>query len=417
LRPFVVEAHPRFAITRLRPGEYAFEFAWPGVGSRLSDRWQLTSGQTIDIGTVDLAPTAAVSGTVIDGNEQPLRSVRVRILRPGGGVAASVLERMTDANGAFEFPRVVPADYDVELFSEAMGWQSLSSDQLHLLDGQRVSRAIQFTGTQCALTIDIEPPADRSTTYVLTLPVSDRRIQLPLPLATGADTVTTTYRSVPCTGLAAVESVTGEAAAVYSAPLKPGDVHLLVPSTDHAVRDVRFLIEGKPLDGATLWAIPRESSETVSRVRRENVTDPAGRARLFMSQIDDVVLYAHRDQNTLVVGRPRFDRTGGALVVDLPSRHLYGVVRNHDGVAQAGLQYLASLVTGPGESLPTSAVTSFKGVTDAEGRIQVPGLGEGKWNITVIYDRSIPPKQVGKQFELKASHRGLTRIDVETPSR
>ena len=106
----------------------------------------------------------------------------------------------------------------------------------------------------------------------------------------------------------------------------------------------------------------------------------------------------------------------GAWELDLPARGVIGVVRDRVGKPVAGVSFGGNRVVSDGTlsgGLPSSAITVFKGVTNADGTFEVLGLADGKWSIHFNANALTPPLSHSLEVQLPISKSDPTTIDVK----
>jgi hypothetical protein len=405
-----------FALPNLSAGAYEVDLGVSHLGELSVGPVTLNPGQDLDLGLVDISATAILEGDIHDAGDRPLANVRVRLARPGLP-SDDIPEARTNANGHFRFAKLIPGEYYPELFSTDVGWRTFPHENVVLYSRQAVSRSFTFTPSGCSLRITLEGGAQQlSATYSITLPVTDG----PMTLTLKSGPQERFYGSVPCGGFASVRRVDGEGEQ-YSTPLELGEANLIVPVTASRVPvDVRVLIGERPLSGASLWTMPRDSSALLTKARSMNVTDESGHALLSLSSSTDLSLYLQVGRLLSVVEVVEFTRRAGSMVIELPSRTLVGVARDPNGRPVAAVSVSGSRLpdraTGRNDPVP-STVTMFKGVTESDGRFEVGGLAPGRWSVQLNKATSQPAMSYVTEIELPTSQTGKTTLDVKLSTR
>jgi carboxypeptidase family protein len=99
----VADRGGRFRVGELAEATYVLQFSAPGRGSVTVLEVKVAAGQTTDIGTVRLAPTAALRGTVVDAHGAPVGGAVVWAQPPEAlAFGLPVEEAVTDPAGRFE---------------------------------------------------------------------------------------------------------------------------------------------------------------------------------------------------------------------------------------------------------------------------------------------------------------------------
>jgi len=369
-----------FILRDIAPGEYLLEFVASGVGAKTIGPVRLDAANYVDLGSVDLTPTASVSGEVRTSAGALLSNVRIRLLNPTR--PEMVAEARTDSAGRYMFRRIIPGEYRAELFMGGEGWQTFPEEPLVIFGDERHEQSFEWASQRCSLDVEFVPePSVKSASYSIALPVSDP------PTTVTVDHVLTTrsFKSVPCEGVVFVRRTDGDA--------EQHVIRIEAGATRYAVRvspprlatEIQVSVGDRPLIGATLWLVSKDTSEMVNKARSTNVTDQAGSAIVPLPVDDEVTVYAQRGSTTAIIERTSFGGQSARKQLRLPDTVIRGKVVDQDGAAMKGVAFGGSIVPAASTSgepqVPSSAVTVFKGTTAADGSFEVAGIAVGKWSL------------------------------------
>jgi hypothetical protein len=380
-----------FVLDGVDAGQYELDIV---VSKRGSQRLHLSvsPGQDAYVGMIDISAGATWAAEFQHENGRPIQGARVRLLREGmSGTEAP--EGVTDRNGRLMLSRVMPGEYEVEVFVKNQGWQKYPSEMVVTSPDARVPRVFRFLEADCSVRILFEGhPIGATIPYHVGLPVSDGGIRVEVR----GDSREEYLASVPCTGIASVRRLEGDFS-LHTTLLSAGESRIVVPYVEVGTRELQVLVAGKPLSGWQVWAVKRDSSETVVKEGVSNVTDDSGRTNVVMSSDRSMIVYLERSPTMLVISAAAFSQIPGGVQMDLPDRHFSGVARDEQGKALGGV-YIGGHVVGVGDDskLPTSAVTQFKA---------------GEW---VIQFTSVTETRLfaSERIELEDSAKGVTRVDA-----
>jgi len=395
-----------FAWRNVAAGEYVIEALVKGSGMRSIGPILVKAGQYVNLGPIDVTPSAALEGVVHDEDGAPLINARVR-LTPIDDVHVALAEAVTDRSGRYRFAAVIPGEYRPELFVEGSGWRTFPFEPIVLTPGEAKRRSLAWS-KDCSLAIRFNlMGALTDATYSISLPVTER----PTTFRVSSESVEQRFAAVPCEG-AAVIARRDSAGETYFIPLVSGANEFVVSVwPPKAPVSMQVLTGGQPLSGVSVWTMPHGSPQTVAKTTTGPMTDETGTMIVSIPSEEAPTLYLQGANGWSEVDRAEFRRDGSRVILSLPGTIIRGRITDSRGRPLAGVTFLGTIKDSDGSSqtLPPSAVTLFKGRSDQEGAFFIPGVAVGQWSIQLLRQTQT---QVSRTVDVDVRERSAAILNV-----